>query len=363
MDRIHFVLGAGTYPHITGGMEIFNYYLIQSLKDKFNISYTASHSLDIPDTKQIRSYKIRPTKYIFPIQLFFHLLFAKDARKVVFSYSASHAILWNLYHKICKLLNRKYYAVIHYGELPPKGQEEVYRRFFNNAEVVVAVSEDIKRNYDAKYGINCKVIYPLVPFSIAKLSKEDLKRKFQIPIKSNVICMVGSLKGMKNPDTIIEAIKLFTEEEKKNYSPYIVFAGDGVSMDSLKQKVIECGLENCVTFLGNVPKEKVNEVYKLSDYYLIASDFEGTSISLLEAMFNRKAIITSRVPGIVNTITEGKECLMYDVKNATQLRQCLLSYLQHPELANKLSSKAYDRYLHDYNYDNVVAEYTKIFNS
>ena len=105
MDRIHFVLGAGTYPHITGGMEIFNYYLIQSLKDKFNISYTASHSLDIPDTKQIRSYKIRPTKYIFPIQLFFHLLFAKDARKVVFSYSASHAILWNLYHRICILLN------------------------------------------------------------------------------------------------------------------------------------------------------------------------------------------------------------------------------------------------------------------
>ena len=77
MDRIHFVLGAGTYPHITGGMEIFNYYLIQSLKDKFNISYTASHSLDIPDTKQIRSYKIRPTKYIFPIQLFLRKMLEK----------------------------------------------------------------------------------------------------------------------------------------------------------------------------------------------------------------------------------------------------------------------------------------------
>ena len=35
-------------------------------------------------------------------------------------------------------------------------------------------------------------------------------------------------------------------------------------------------------------------------------------------MFNRKAIITSRVPGIVNTITENKECLMYDVKAGTQ---------------------------------------------
>lgn len=58
----------------------------------------------------------------------------------------------------------------------------------------------------------------------------------------------GLFKGNENPDTIIEAIKLFTEEEKKNYSPYIVFAGDGVYMDSLKQKVTECGLENCVTF-------------------------------------------------------------------------------------------------------------------
>lgn len=84
MDRIHFVLGAGTYPHLTGGMEIFNYYLIQSLKDKFNISYTASHSLDIPDTKQIRSYKIRPTKYIFPIQLFSICCLRKMLEKLFF---------------------------------------------------------------------------------------------------------------------------------------------------------------------------------------------------------------------------------------------------------------------------------------
>lgn len=62
MDRIHFVLGAGTYPHITGGMEVFNYYLIQSLKDKFNISYTANHRLDIPVTKLARKNDIWKSK-------------------------------------------------------------------------------------------------------------------------------------------------------------------------------------------------------------------------------------------------------------------------------------------------------------
>ena len=167
---------------------------------------------------------------------------------------------------------------------------------------------------------------------------------------------------MKNPETIIEALKLFSSEELKLFNPHIVYAGDGASREYLKKKAAEYKLENRISFLGNIPKEKVKDIYKLSDYYLIASDFEGTSVSLLEAMFNRKPIIASRVSGIVNTIREGKDCLMFTVKNAAELKGCLIKYIQQPQLAKDLSSNAYEHYLCNYNYYNVVAEYIEILN-
>ena len=164
-SQIHFVLGAGVYPYLTGGMEIFNYYLIQTLHNNFKISYTSYFRLNYEGVKFKRCLPIKPTKYLFPIQLFFHLLFTRKVKCVLFSYSAAHAIVWRSYNLICRALHKKYIAVIHYGDVTPSKDIETYKRFFRDAEIVIAVSEDIKKNYDSKYGINCKVIYPLVPFS------------------------------------------------------------------------------------------------------------------------------------------------------------------------------------------------------
>ena len=79
-SQIHFVLGAGVYPYLTGGMEIFNYYLIQTLHNNFKISYTSYFRLNYEGVKFKRCLPIKPTKYLFPIQLFFHLLFKSQMR-------------------------------------------------------------------------------------------------------------------------------------------------------------------------------------------------------------------------------------------------------------------------------------------
>ena len=363
MEKILFVLGGNVYPYNVGGMEVFNYYLIQALRKQFTISYNAYWPLNISGIKFKRSFHIKPVKFFFPIQLFIHLLLEKDIKKVVFSYSAAHWIVWNLYRKICKVLNRKYYIVIHYGDVTPNIHEKSYEYFFKDAEAVIAVSEDIKKNYDKKYGLNCKVIYPLVPFALSPLSKKELRIKYHLPIEARIICMVGSVKGMKNPDTILRTIHLFTERERQDYHFHVVFAGSGSLIDKLKKMSVDYGIENCVTFLGNIPKDEVRDIYKLSDFYLIASDFEGTSVSLLEAMFNRMPIIASRVPGITNTIKEDDECLMFSVQNAEELKQCILSYILYPELADRLSLNAYEHYVREYNYANVISSYSEILSS
>ena len=360
-NKTLFVIGNGIYPKVVGGMEIFNYYLIQNICNKIEISYLATHRYDfdtIGKLKFIKSFNIRPSKFIYPLQLMICLLLHRFDR-IVYSYSSAHWVVWWAYAKIANLLKIPYIVIIHYGKKPPENKVWVYKYFFSSAEKVIAVSNSIKFNFDNKYGICCEVIPPLVPFEESKIKKEELRRIYHIPINAKVICMVGSVKRMKNPDTILKAINMMNEEELEKYNLHIVYAGSGEMIDQLKQLSRDYSLVKRVHFLGFVPKEKVNQVMKLSDIYIIASDFEGTSVSLLEAMYNGMLILASNAPGINETITQN-ECIMFPTKNAVALKDNIIAILNNSSLCGQLSNNAKTRYFKLYNFDYMINRYIEI---
>lgn len=360
--KLHFILGNGIYPDKVGGMEIFNYYFIDSIKDRFDISYQATNKLGFEGAKWVKTYNIKPEKLFAPLQVIFYLLFHPSIKKVLISFSEAHWLIWYLYTLINTLLGREYYVVIHFGKSVPEEKPQIYKKFFHKAKNVIAVSHDIKKNYDSKYGINCEVIYPLVPFSTNCEPKEILRLEYGIPAKANVICMVGSIKAMKHPETILEAVSKFTKEEISKYCPHVVYAGSGNMMQVLKNKAAEYGLSENVHFLGFVPKEKVNRIFKMSDIYIIASDFEGTSVSLLEAMYNKMPIIASNAPGINDMVKNEKSALLFKTEDADEVKKHITTIIDNPELAKIISEGAFKEYEAKYSYEEIIDNYTKIFN-
>ena len=215
MKKILFSIGDGIYPYRVGGMEVFNYYLIKNLRNRFCIYYAASKKFDFDNVRILKtSSKIKPIKITFPLQLFFILLCHPSIKCAVFSYSASHWIIWKLNTLICQLLRTRYVVVIHHGKEPPTEKQKAYFNFFHHAKKVIAVSPDIKKNFDRQFQLNCNVIYPLVPFEESASSKQELRQQYGIPQDAKVICMVGTIKQMKNPDTVIKAgANVYWDEE------------------------------------------------------------------------------------------------------------------------------------------------------
>lgn len=361
-QKLHFIIGRGVYPQRVGGMEVFNYYFIKALKEKFYISYQSTIPYNFDGPKWSRTFAVKPTKLLSPLQVLLYLLFHPSVKKVVISFSEAHWLIWYLYTKIATLLHRDYYAIIHFGKSTPTEKFNVYKKFFEKAKKVIAVSHDIKKNYDNKYGINCEVQFPLVPFSEHSGSKEELCKTYNIPADAKIVCMVGSIKDMKHPETILDAISTFNSKEMAQHNPHIVYAGIGNMIESLKEKAKKYGIEERVHFLGFVPKEEVNKVFKMSDIYIIASDFEGTSVSLLEAMFNKKPIIASDAPGINDMITNGESGLLFKTGNTNEVKEHLITYFTQPEIAAKLSQGAYKVFETKYSYNKMIDNYERIFN-
>lgn len=360
MNKIHFVLRKGVYPYRTGGMEIFNYYLIKNLSEFYDISYSSYNPLNCGSAHFYKLKNLRPSLIFEPLQILYFLITHKNTRTVVYSFSLDHWVAWLLYAIIHKITKIDYVAIIHYGKNPITTHKRIYRNFFLSAKKVIAVSKDIKEKYDALYGINCDICYPLVPFNESNESKEKLRSEYNIPQNTSVICMVGSLKGMKNPDTLLQSLLLFNNSELKQFNPYIVYAGDGPQKAELQQFASDHNLLNRVKFLGNVPKERVNEIFELSDIYVIGSDFEGTSVSLLEAMFHKIPIIASDVQGIKDTVTRDKECLMFPVKDQHELKNMICKYLSNDKLRYDLTERAFNKYRKHYNYLNIISFYKNI---
>lgn len=356
-NKVLFILGDGVYPFKTGGMEVFNFYLIRELRQFFNISYLAGHKLEYDECMYHHIHTIRPAKFVFPLQILWHFLTHPSEKKTVISFSSAHWFIWWMYSLIIRLFRIKSIAVIHYGKTVPQEHPSAYKAFFHSQKTVVAVSDDIKRNYDNAFGTNCVVLPPLVPFEHSSLSTKECREKYGIPHNANVICMVGSIKGMKNPDTLIEAISKMTKEELSVYNPFALYAGNGAMLEELKEETEILEISDRVKFLGNVPKEEVKDVMKASDIYLIASDFEGTSVSMLEAMFNKMPILSSRAPGLKDMVREDIDALMFETRNAEQLKSLIIKASSHQGLTTKLSQSANTRYIEKYSYSAMINEY------
>lgn len=359
MRKLLFVLGDGVYPYRTGGMEIFNFYLIRALKDSFEI-LVLGKPIDIDGVKSRRLLKLRPEKVFVPLQLLLFLITHPAVKKVVFSFAEAHWLVWWLYALFVKLVRCEAVVVIHHGGVVPKGHFRAYRFFFQAMKKVIAVSDEIKRNYDGAYGIKCEVIYPLVPFRKPTDDKSFFRKQFGIPEDANVVTMVGSLKPLKNPQTLLEAIARMDTGERALFRPFAVFAGGGPMMKDLKKQAEELGIDDFVKFLGIVPKENVADVLVMSDIYLIASDSEGTSVSLLEAMYNEVPIISADAPGLSDMLHDKEDCLMFGVRDSGQLKNCMMNILSNPSEATRRVGNAKSLYCKKYDYQNMIKSYLRI---
>ena len=357
MQKILFHICDGVYPSVVGGMEIFNYYLIKNLAS--DIAVFSSRKYDF-DAEYITYRRIKPTKIFDGLQLFFVLLRNRDIKTVVFSYSEAHWLLWYMNMLAVRLAGREYISIIHHGKVPSGEHIKQHGKFLRHSAKLVAVSNDIKRNYYKVFGTDCIVIPPLIPFEQSVLDRNECREKFGMDPGASLICQVGTVKGMKNPQTLIEALSLFSEAEIEKYNPQVVFAGWNLMQKQLGELIRRKGLESRIHFLGFVPVEDVRDVMRMSDIYVIASDYEGTSVSLLEAMFNSMPIVASNVRGINDMLSDRENALMFPVKDALALKDGIIAFLESDELRKNLGSKAREVYGTRFDYSRVVDLYKKI---
>lgn len=100
----------------------------------------------------------------------------------------------------------------------------------------------------------------------------------------------------------------------------ITIVGEGSDRASLVQAIDDLRLANQVVMTGYLPPERVETLYEQHDVLLNVSEYEGFSISVIEALFAGCVPACTRLPGMdEQTLIDGETALLVPIDRPNEL--------------------------------------------
>lgn len=120
---------------------------------------------------------------------------------------------------------------------------------------------------------------------------------------------VGRLHKVKDHAFLVRAC---AELRSRNMPFHCQIAGEGPERHRLEGVIRKMGLENHVTLLGHVVRERMNELYDGADVVVLTSQSEGIPLVLMEAMARGKVIVAPAITGIPELVVADQSGFLYE---------------------------------------------------
>lgn len=241
-------------------------------------------------------------------------------------------LLRNL-HKI-NLKNKKIIGWSHAGsgELLRKKQK---RENVNKYDCIVTINETMKEGYLKNYNNKEVVkIYNFLDFDlINKKSEEKMEEDY-----GKYIISIGSLTKNKNHELLINAFKIL--KDKYKVSEKLLIVGEGKERENLEKQIRELNLGNDILLLGQ--KENPYKYIKNSLLYTLSSKSEGFSLTLVEAMYLQKMVISTNNNGSKELLENNKYGVLIE-NDADEIAEKINYYLKNEDERKKYEELGYER--------------------
>jgi len=216
--------------------------------------------------------------------------------------------------RLVKLVHTYHGHVFHsyYGNLKTKIFLSIEKTLARLAtDKIVVISDQQYREIHEKFGVGKKQQFEIIPLGVdlqlfaGWQSKQNLLRE-EIGAAGDEILvgLVGRLTEVKNHSLFLKVAKICKENADFPKIKFVII-GDGHLREKLERETEMFGIKDSVIFLGN--RNDADIFYAGLDIVALTSLNEGTPLSLIEAMANEKAVISTDVGGVVDLLGEAGE--------------------------------------------------------
>ena len=186
--------------------------------------------------------------------------------------------------------------------------------------------------------------------------RDALLAEFEIPRGSHVIGFVGRLAKQKRVDDLVFAMGLVAILRP---DAHMLLVGDGPERDKLMKFARDINVDRQTRFTGHRPD--ATNLLRLMDLFWIASDFEGQSNSIMEAMAAGLPVIASDIPPNRELVIDGETGFLVKVGDRAGFQQFADRLLADPELARRLGDAGRERMRQHFSINNMVVAHVQLY--
>ena len=214
------------------------------------------------------------------------------------------------------------------------------------------------------------------PFDKSETRRDRLRDEIGAAPNDVLVGLIGRLTKIKNPTLFLQVAALYKQRyaASDDYKVKFVLIGDGVLRPQLEQEVAARDLHDTVVFTGTRDDPEV--FYPGLDIVAMTSYNEGVPLALLEALMNRRAIISTAAGGSPDLL--GATAERVNVNEAAAYRVCergilldkpdadaycagLRRLIEDEDLRDALARRGYKRVHEQHTSDRMVGEIFRVF--
>ncbi|MEK7072561.1 MAG: glycosyltransferase family 4 protein [Patescibacteria group bacterium] len=204
-----------------------------------------------------------------------------------------------------------------------------------------------------------KIIYNSIDFIDSHIDKQEVEKiRNKFGADAKIITTACRLTSWKGVDGII---KIMPQLKEKFGQVVLLVLGDGPELANLKNLAQELKVEDSVEFLGRVKHEKVANYFASSDLFILNTNYEAMSHTLLEVMRVKTPIIATTSGGNPEVIDDQKTGWLIPYNNLEELESAAVKILSDKNLADNLTAQATEK-LKIFDWEKTISQTVNLLN-
>jgi mannosyltransferase len=176
------------------------------------------------------------------------------------------------------------------------------------------------------HGVNCETFRPAE-------DKAALRRQLALPEDALLIGCFGRIRAQKGADLLVDAAVALLPTRP---DVQIIFTGRVTDdqrgfYDEQMARLVAAGLQDRVTFAGELPWERIVDLYRSIDLFVAPARWEGFGLTPLEAMASGVPTVASRVGAFEALIRDGETGSLVPRDDAKALTEAIRNWVDDPQ--------------------------------
>lgn len=208
---------------------------------------------------------------------------------------------------------------------------EIEKKGLRAADLIIAVSSLTKKILIDHYNITPNKIV-VVHNGIQEENKVDFP---SIPrISENIVTFLGRITYQKGPKYFVEAAQKVLNSFPETH---FIIAGSGDLLPSTIDMVANLKISSRVHCTGFLKGERIQQIWSISDVFVMPSVSEPFGITPLEAIRAGVPVIVSKQSGVAEVLNN---VIKVDFWDAEALANAIIKILQNKKFANSLKTES-----------------------